>query len=246
MKNLSQYLNEALILELSSELLGRASKAAKEKGKNAQANKFAVAAGKALEKELKGWKPGPNAKNCGKVVNTIKDMSANNSDMKLLVKAEPASEIRTIKFPVLRDISDDKDKGYGYDYVEFVRWKDVKIPKAKFYIYKDEYMGCLHIGTISDLLSLLGAAYFDFEDFDASYIVKSFDHIKDAVKYAMDSGKKFYDSKEFMDGVMNGEYTDDDLYWDGPGSSIIDIMLGWTDILNLPDDWQAKEDSSYD
>ena len=246
MKNLSQYLNEALIMELSSDLLGRASKAAREKGRNSQANRFAVAAGKALAKELKGWKPGPNAKNCGKVVNTIKDMSANNSDMKLLVKAEPASEIRTIKFPVLRDITDDKDKSYGYDYVEFVGWKDVKIPRAKFYIYKDEYVGCLHIGTISDLLSLLGAAYFDFEDFDASYIIKSFDHIKDAVKYAMDSGKKFYDSKEFMDGVMNGEYTDDDLYWDGPGSSIIDIMLGWTDILNLPDDWQAKEDSSYD
>lgn len=31
MKNLSQYLNEALILELSSDLLGRAAKAAKEK-----------------------------------------------------------------------------------------------------------------------------------------------------------------------------------------------------------------------
>ena len=172
MKNLSQYLNEALIMELSSDLLGRASKAAREKGRNSQANRFAVAAGKALAKELKGWKPGPNAKNCGKVVNTIKDMSANNSDMKSLIKAEPASEIRTIKFPVLRDITDDKDKSYGYDYVEFVRWKDVKIPRAKFYIYKDEYMGCLHIGTISDLLSLLGAAYFDFEDFDASYIIK--------------------------------------------------------------------------
>ena len=33
MKNLSQYLNEALIMELSSDLLGRASKAAKEKVK---------------------------------------------------------------------------------------------------------------------------------------------------------------------------------------------------------------------
>lgn len=48
MKNLSQYLNEALIMELSSELLGRASKAAREKGRNAQANRFAIAAGKAL------------------------------------------------------------------------------------------------------------------------------------------------------------------------------------------------------
>lgn len=242
MKNLSQYLNEAMIMELSSALLGRASKAAKEKGRNAQANRFAVAAGKALEKELKGWKPGPDAKNCGQVVNTIKDMSANNPAMKALVKAEPASKVSTIKFPVLKQITSGSYDGA----FEFVRWKDVKVPKAKFYIYKDEYHHCLHIGTLSDLLGLLGSAYFDFEDFDASYIVKSFDNIKDAVKYAMDSGKKFYDSKEFMDGVMNGEYTDDDLYWDGPGSSIIDIMLGWTDILNLPNDWQDKEDTSYD
>ena len=50
MQSLTQYLNEALILELSSDLLGRAAKAAKEKGRNAQANRFAVAAGKALLK----------------------------------------------------------------------------------------------------------------------------------------------------------------------------------------------------
>ena len=241
MKNLSQYLNEAMIMELSSALLGRASKAAKEKGRNAQANKFAVAAGKALEKELKDWKPGPDAKNCGKVVATIKDMTSSNSAVKALAKADPASSTHTIKFPVLKQITSGSDDG-AY---EFVRWKDVKVPKAKFYIYKDEYHKCLHIGTLSDLLCLLGSAYFDYEDFDASYIVKSFDNIKDAVKYAMDSSKKFYDSKEFMDDVMNGEYTDDDLYWDGPGSSIIDIMLGWTDILNLPEDWQDKEESSY-
>ena len=241
MKNLSQYLNEAMIMELSSALLGRASKTAKEKGRNAQANRFAVAAGKALEKELKGWTPGPDAKNCGKVVNTIKDMSANNPAMKALVKAEPASKVSTIKFPVLKQITSGSDDGA----FEFVRWKDVKVPKAKFYIYKDEYHHCLHIGTLSDLLVLLGSAYFDYEDFDASYIVKSFDNIKDAVKYARKSGEKFYDSDEFMDDVMNGEYTDDDLYWDGPGSSIIDIMLDWTDILNLPDDWQDKENSSY-
>ena len=242
MQSLTQYLNEALILELSSDLLGRAAKAAKAKGRNAQANRFAVAAGKALEKELKGWKPGPDAKNCGKVVATIKDMTSSNSAVKALAKADPASDTHTIKFPVLKQITSGSDDGA----FKFIRWKDVKVPKAKFYIYKDEYHQCLHIGTLSDLLGLLGSAYFDYEDFDASYIVKSFDNIKDAVKYARKSGEKFYDSDEFMDDVMNGEYTDDDLYWDGPGSSIIDIMLGWTDILNLPDDWQAKEDSSYD
>lgn len=242
MKNLSQYLNEALIMELSSELLGRASKAAKEKGRNSQASRFAVAAGKALAKELKGWKPGPNPKNCGKVVATIKDMSTNNGAMKSFVKAAPASEMRTIKFPVMKDISDDKDN--PWDYAEFVKWRDVKIPKAKFYIYKDEYCGDFHIGTISDLLSLIGAAYFDYEDFDASYIVKSFDHIKDAVKYALDSGKKFSDSKKFMDGVMNGDITDEDCYWVGPAPIIMKLMDQWTEVVNHPDDWMEIEKSN--
>lgn len=241
MKNLTQYLNEALIMELSSDLLGRAAKAAKEKGRNAQANRFAVAAGKALEKELKGWKPGPNAKNCGKVVATIKDMTSSNGAVKALAKADPASNTHTIKFPVLSKVGNSRSDSY-----EFKKWKDVKIPKAKFYIYKDEYHGCLHIGTLSDLLGLIGAAYFDYEDFDASYIIKSFDTLKDAVKYARNSGKKFYDSNEFMNDVIEGNIVDSDVYWDGPGDSIVDIVLSWVNIDNLPDDWQEIDDSSYD
>lgn len=240
MKNLTQYLNEALIMELSSDLLGRAAKAAKEKGRNAQANRFAVAAGKALEKELKGWKPGPDAKNCGKVVATIKDMTSSNGAVKALAKADSASNTHTIKFPVLSRVG---GKKYSY---EFKQWKDVKVPKAKFYIYKDEYHKCLHIGTLSDLLCLLGSAYYDFEDFDASYIVKTFDHIKDAVKYARNSGKEFYDSDEFMDDVIEGNIVDSDLYWDGPGDCIIDILLACGDIDNLPDDWADVEHTSYE
>ena len=240
MKSLTQYLNESLIMELSSELLGRASKAARDKGRNAQANRFAVAAGKALERELKGWKPGPDAKNCGKVVATIKDMTSSNSAVKALAKADPASNTHTIKFPVLSRV------GSRTDSYEFKQWKDVKVPKAKFYIYKDEYHKCLHIGTLSDLLGLLGSAYYDFEDFDASYIIKSFDTLKDAVKYARSSGKKFYDSDEFMNEVIEGNIVDSDLYWDGPGDSIIDILLGWGDIDNLPNDWADVEDTSYE
>ena len=124
MQSLIQYLNEALILELSSELLGRASKAAREKGRNSQANRFAIAAGKALEKELKGWKPGPDAKNCGKVVATIKDMTSSNSAVKALAKADPASDTHTIKFPVLKQITSGSDDGA----FKFLRWKDVKVP----------------------------------------------------------------------------------------------------------------------
>lgn len=95
-----------------------------EKGRNAQANRFAVAAGKALEKELKGWKPGPDAKNCGKVVATIKDMASSNSAVKALAKADPASNTRTIKFPVLNKV------GGRTNSYEFKQWKDVKVPKV--------------------------------------------------------------------------------------------------------------------
>lgn len=153
-------------------------------------------------------------------------MTSNNSAVKALAKADPASNTRTIKFPVLNRV------GGRTDSYEFKQWKDVKVPKAKFYIYKDEYHKCLHIGTLSDLLGLLGSAYYDFEDFDASYIIKSFDTLKDAVKYARNSGKKFYDSDEFMNDVIEGNIVDSDLYWDGPGDSIIDILLGWGDIDN--------------
>lgn len=169
-------------------------------------------------------------------------MTDNNPAMKALAKADPASNTHTIKFPIIKQItSGSDDRAF-----KFVKWKDVKVPKAKFYIYKDEYHNCLHIGILSDLLGLLGSAYFDYEDFDASYIVKSFDNIKDAVKYARSSGKKFYDSDEFMDNVIEGNIVDSDLYWDGPGDSIIDIMLRWKDILNLPDDWTDVENTSYE
>ena len=167
-------------------------------------------------------------------------MTSSNSAVKALAKADPASNTRTIKFPVLSRV------GGRTDSYEFKQWKDVKVPKAKFYIYKDEYHKCLHIGTLSDLLGLLGSAYYDFEDFDASYIIKSFDTLKDAVKYARSSGKKFYDSDEFMNEVIEGNIVDSDLYWDGPGDSIIDILLGWGDIDNLPDDWADVEDTSYE
>ena len=230
MKSLNQLLNEELIMELSSDLLSRAAKKAKEKGRGAQANRFAVAAGKALARELKGWKPGPDAKDCGQVVATVKDMVDNNADMKKLAKLDPASETTVVKFPVLRQMPE----GDEYDF-EFVKYRNVSVPKSKFYIFKDEYHDGLHIGTLSDLLVQVGAAYFDYEDFDASYIIKTFDNIKDAVKYAMKDGpQKYCDTEHFMEDVMNGTITDDDCYWDGPGNVIIDMILNYARIKDLP------------
>lgn len=243
MKNLTQYLNEELIMELSSELLSRASKKAREKGKNPQANKFAIAAGKALEKELKGWKPGPDAKDCGKVVAAIKDLSETNPAMKALAKADPIVPSENVKMVTLK-IPQFKDAKYSGpnpnlnkqpDEFTFDGYKDVKIPNAKFYIFKDEYHKALHIGTLSDINGCIGSCYMDFEDFDASYIVATFDSLKEAVAYARKSKKNFYDTKQFMDDVESGNITDDDCYWEGPGESILSIILHWARVKNLPD-----------
>lgn len=245
MKNLTQYLNEELIMELSSELLTRASKKAREKGKNPQANKFAIAAGKALERELKDWKPGPDAKDCGKVVATIKDLSETNPAMKALVKADPIvpsenAKTVTLKIPQFKNVKYNNSPNWNKypDEFTFDGYKDVKIPNAKFYIFKDEYHKALHIGTLSDINCSIGSCYMDFEDFDASYIVATFDSIKEAVAYARKNSKKyFYDSQKFMDDVESGFITDDDCYWEGPGESILSIILRWAKVNNLPDEY---------
>lgn len=239
MKSLQQYLNENLILELSSDLLTRASKKAREQGRGVQANKFAIAAGKALEKELKKYKPGPDGNNGNKIVDVIKDMSQSNSAVKALAKADPAGKTTTINFPVLKDIN-------NVDECEFVKWRKITIPKAKFYVYKDEYAKKLHIGTLSDILCQIGSLYFDFEDFDASNIVKGFEHAKDAVEYAYKVGpNKFIDSKDFLERVKEGFWDDSDLYWEGPGNTIIEYLLNWANVKNLPTDWQSTEEEAY-
>lgn len=247
MKNLTQYLNEELIMELSSELLSRASKKAREKGRNPQANKFAIAAGKALENELKGWKPGPDAKDCGKVVAAIKDLSETNPAMKALVKADPIvpsenAKTVTLKIPQLKN---PKTRGSNWtskfdpspDEYDFVGFKDVKIPNAKYYIFKDEYHKALHIGTLSDINGLIATCYMDFEDFDASNIVASFDTIKEAVAYAQNSKKKFCDSSYFMYQVESGTITDEDCYWEGAGESILSIIMRIANVNGLPDEY---------
>ncbi len=236
MKSLTQSINESMIMELSSELLSRASKKASELGRNSQARKFAVAAGKALEKELKGWKPGPNAKNCGKVVNAIKKLSTSNSDMKNLAKIDPPKKIngrtRMVSVPVLKP---GKDKGT----YKFVNWNKVEIPDGKFYIFRDEYHGKHHIGTISDIFSAIAANPWDFEDFNAGYITGIYDSLKDAVEAARELGtKKFYDSESFMNDVESGKIKDADVMWEGPGQSIIELILDYAYVENLPFGWR--------
>lgn len=240
-------MNEELIMELSSELLTKASKKAREIGRNSQANKFAIAAGEALKKELKSWKPGPDAKNCGKVVAAIKDLSSSNQAMKNLTKADPAADMKIFHFPVLSINKSGEPGEVGGEY-EFKEYRDIKIPKGKFYIFKDTYHGGIHFGTLSDICATIGSCYWDFEDFNASYIVKAFDDCMEATKWLKEqkeSGKNVYDSDDFLNNVIDGSLDESDLWWAGPGESIIGVLLSWANVKNLPDNYDSVSDSNY-
>lgn len=223
MKSIQQYLNEELVLELSSDLLSRASRKARELGRTAQSNRFAVAAGKALEKELKS---GNYKKGTCQQIQALQKVATSSPAGKAAVKNSP--ETTTIKFPKLKVVGNVKDPyKEGFDHFEFEGWKDVKIPKGKFYIYQDNYHNTLHIGTLGDFTGLIASDFYDYEDFDASYIKGAYPSLKDAVKAAIKIGKKkFYDSEDFMNNVMDGEITDDDYYdfttWEG---GILDALI---------------------
>lgn len=234
MKSLSQFINEKMICELSSELLSRASKAAADKGKTTQAEKFAIAAGKALEKELNGYKPVPGDKSKKNVVAAASKFIGSNPDMKKLAKTDSVAKTQTLHFPVCKQLNDD------FDY-EFVKYKDVKIPEGKFCIFKDTYRGAYHISTINDMFATVGCFYYDFEDFDASYIIKTFDSLEEAAQYALNDKKHDYvDSEEFIESAANGE--EDEEYvldiWETPAQAFIEMMLNFAEVKNAPKEWE--------
>ena len=47
-----------------------------------------------------------------------------------------------------------------------------------------------------------------------------------------------------MDGVMNGDITDEDCYWVGPSPIIMQLMNQWTEVVNQPDNWIEIEKSN--
>ena len=137
-------------------------------------------------------------------------------------------------YPVLKKLNNNQE----YEY-ELIGNKTLKIPKAKFFVFKDNYRNKLHICSIEDMIGLFSCNYddYDFEDFNSKYIVAAFDDIKDAVMFAIeDMGyegdfgnseeiedwlenqrgkrKKYYDSIDFMIQALNGEVTNDDYDFD--------------------------------
>lgn len=237
MRSLSQFINEQMICELSSELLSKAAKAAADKGRTAQADKFAIAAGKALENELRGYKPVSGDKSKTNVVAVVNKVVAKDPNMKALAKTDKFVKTQTLKFPVCKQLND------NWDY-EFIKYRDVKIPEGKFCIYKDTYRDGYHISTIADMFATIGCFYFDFEDFDASYIVKTFDTLEEAAQYALKDKKHNYvDGEEFIENAANGEEDEEYMLdtWDCPAQALIEMMLSGCDVKNMPDDWKKYD-----
>lgn len=230
MKSLQQKINEALILELSSDLLLRASRKAQQQGRVALSDKFWKGAEEALRREIMAtnYKPGPNAKNCGEAVAATKEFMTNTPEGKKMSKAMPDKKLKTIKFPVLEKTSGDKYK--------FIKYRDVKIPQGAWYIYKDTYHGKKKIACLSDMIGMIGFAYWDFEDFDASYVIAAFDTLQEAAQYAVNMQYNLYNSEEFIDAALNDDDGSYELgaYWDGACATILDTVLEWADLIGEP------------
>lgn len=220
-----QSLNEYLIFELSSNKLSDAAKSAYAKGRRSQGNRFAVAAGKALAKELK------SAKNPVDVVATVVSYTNELKKAGLVTDKKPSGNQLNLEIPLITCDSD------GYHLSENEIWKTLKLPNKKYFIYKDFYRGNKpHLSTFGDMLFMLMWAEDDFEDFNpskdilyssdddqdiAKWYLKYFDiDYDDAKKSTEDEFEKMWRNKTndaawFIHKLIKGEeHIDGSLYYD--------------------------------
>ena len=62
---------------------------------------------------------------------------------------------------------------------------EVKIPLAKWYIYKDKYHGCLHIASLNDMRASIIVWHVSYEDFSPEDIIYSADTLKEIMDYCI-------------------------------------------------------------
>lgn len=62
---------------------------------------------------------------------------------------------------------------------------EVKIPLAKWYIYKDKYHGCLHISSLNDMRASIIVWHMCYEDFSPEDIIYSADTLKEIMDYCI-------------------------------------------------------------
>lgn len=160
-----------------------------------------------------------------------------------------------IDFPVLT--------GSIMDGYKFEKYRQIKIGKGPFYIYRDIYHNKLHIASLSDMESIIGFNYDDFEDFSEKDIIADFKTLKDAVKYMLNENgiseknieniekghagfnadfiednhgtKNYYDKDDFAYKVLTGVYTDKDyLSYAEDNENIIGSLSMVTNVTGVP------------
>ena len=62
---------------------------------------------------------------------------------------------------------------------------EVKIPLAKWYIYKDKYHGRLHIASLNDMRASIIVWHTSYEDFSPEDIIYSADTLKEIMDYCI-------------------------------------------------------------
>ena len=227
-------LRESLIFELNSSTYQSAhDKEVERFGKETnRSRRFAVAAGKALTAEL--TKKGLIDKKTGRVkadktieaLPVIANAVETNPTIKKTASQNPKNAKnlqkksgKTVMVHVPAVITEEGD---------YHKALNIKIPNAKYFIYKDQYHNALHLASFGEMLGNIGYASTldDFEGFGPKDIVYTSDDPIEIIKHAVndygdwsdtageiaDTGT--YDSVEWAQGVLNGDAvfdTDDNM-----------------------------------
>ena len=88
-------------------------------------------------------------------------------------------------FLVQNEDADDCLPLYSNDITDDTTIDEVKIPLAKWYIYKDKYHGCLHIASLNDMRASIIIWHALYEDFSPEDIIYSADTLKEIMDYCI-------------------------------------------------------------
>lgn len=116
-----------------------------------------------------------------------KTSSLNNyiTEKILIGKNTKFSKNMATVFLVQNEDGDDCLPLYSNDITDDTTIDEVKIPLAKWYIYKDKYHGCLHIASLNDMRASIIIWHALYEDFSPEDIIYSADTLKEIMDYCI-------------------------------------------------------------
>lgn len=116
-----------------------------------------------------------------------KTPSLNNyiTEKVLIGKNTKFSKNTATVFLVKTDEDDDDWRPLSNGITDDMTVDEVKIPLAKWYIYKDKYHGRLHIASLNDMRASIIVWHTSYEDFSPEDIIYSADTLKEIMDYCI-------------------------------------------------------------